>query len=234
MMEHSKKDLYDSIWKVKLESGGDALTNRIREAIKEVSSGFRCLDIGCGDGLFGSLIRDRYHRLYGIDGSKVALKDAVSRGIHTCLVDLDSGFLPFRDDIFDCISCLDVVEHIYDPERFIKEISRVLNRDGILILTTPNIRFIDFLKRILLNGQFPKTSQDHGSYDGGHIHFFTFKDIRDLLSANGFNILRERGYDRKDYSSPKVLLFKLIMRMWERDVKKEFFCPGILFKAKLG
>lgn len=231
-MESSRTDLYESIWETKLQKGEGSLTNRIRESFKEIDSGFKCLDVGCGDGLFGTLVRDRYRQVCGIDGSKRALKDAVSRGIQACLVDLDAGWLPFGDYVFDCISCLDVIEHVFDPEKLIEEISRILKRNGILILTTPNIRFIDFIRSLLFNGRFPRTSQDKGCYDGGHIHYFTFRDVRSLLVSSGFVIIKERGYDEKHYLSPKVLVFEIFMRFWERHLRKEFFCPGILFKAQ--
>ena len=231
-MESARTDLYESIWETKLEKGEGSLTNRIREAFKEIDSGFRCLDVGCGDGKFCTLVRDGCRQVYGIDGSKTALKDTVSRKIQACLVDLDAGWLPFGDNVFDCISCLDVIEHVFDPEKLIKEINRVLNRNGILILTTPNIRFIDYIRSLLFNGRFPMTSQDKGCYDGGHIHYFTFRDVRSLLVSSGFVIIKERGYDEKHYLSPKILVFRILMKFWERDLKKEFFCPGILFKAK--
>ena len=101
-----------------------------------------------------------------------------------------------------------------------------------LISTTPNIRFIDFIRKLLFLGEFPRTSHDESGYDGGHTHYFTFRDIRNLLTRVGFQIVQERGYDEKPYFSPKTLLFKLIMRFWEKELKKEFFCPGILFRAK--
>ena len=231
-MKTSKRSLYESIWNQKLETGQSSLTNRITEALKEIDSGYRLLDIGCGDGSLCALARSKYRCAYGIDGSTIALESAIANGASVILADLDGNFLPFCDDKFDLVSCLDVIEHVFDPEKLAREIYRVLTKNGILILTSPNIRFIDFVRSLLLYGHFPRTSQDIGGYDGGHLHYFTFRDIRALLSKTGFQIVKERGYDEKHYFSPKVLLFKMIIRFWERDLKKEFFSPGILFKAK--
>lgn len=45
--------------------------------------------------------------------------------------------LPFDDNIFDAVLCLEVLEHTKNPNQMIKEIRRVLKRDGVLILTAP-------------------------------------------------------------------------------------------------
>lgn len=230
-MKPSSKNLHESIWQEKIQSGKITLTNRVREALNSTDSGYRCLDIGCGDGIFGELVRDKYQYVYGIDFSDLALKNALSKGVSAVMADIDGVFIPFRNNTFDLISCLDVIEHIFDPEKILRESYRILRKNGTLILTTPNIRFIDFTRSLLFDGRFPRTSHDNGGYDGGHIHYFTCKDIRSLLRRTGFQTIEERGYDEKKYISLKVILFKMIMRFWERDIQKEFFCPGILFKA---
>ncbi len=230
-MSHPKTNLYESIWQQKLKTAGRSPTNRVKEAIKELTPGYRALDIGCGEGLFGSLAKDHFRHICGIDCSRAALKTARSKGVDALVADLDERHLPFNDDSFDWISCLDVIEHVFEPEHLLHEIYRVLHHNGTLILTTPNIRFIDFINPLLLKGVFPKTSQDKAGYDGGHVHYFTFRDLRYLLSHEGFSIIKERGYDYKNYASLKILLFKMLMKFWEKDLQKEFFCPGILIKA---
>jgi 2-polyprenyl-3-methyl-5-hydroxy-6-metoxy-1,4-benzoquinol methylase len=47
---------------------------------------------------------------------------------------------PFNDNCFDAIVCLDVIEHVFDPRTLIKEISRVIKNNCILIISVPNIR----------------------------------------------------------------------------------------------
>ncbi len=232
MSFHHSKDLYEKIWKEKIELEDDFLVNRQREALKEIGSGHRFLDIGCGDGLFSSMVRRNYDHVYGIDGSATALqKMKTNGGGIPILADLDGGFLPIADKVMDLVSCLDVIEHVFDPEKLIAEVYRVLKKNGVFILTTPNIRFIDHIRSILIKGQFPKTSHDEFCYDGGHIHYFTFKDISKLLEKAGFKIKLEKGFDEKKYRSLKTLLFRVSIKLFEKDISKEFFCPGILFNA---
>jgi methionine biosynthesis protein MetW len=230
-MRHPKTHLYDSIWHQKLKTAESTPPNRIQEASKELTTGYRALDIGCGDGMFGSLAKNHFRHFYGIDCSRAALKAARLQGIDALVADVDERFLPFQNDSFDWISCLDVIEHVFEPEHLLHEIYRVLDHNGTLILTTPNIRFIDFINSLTLRGAFPKTSQDRGSYTGGHLHYFTFRDIKKLLNKVGFRVVRERGYDRKKYFSAKVAAFKMMMRLWEKEINKEFFCQGILTTA---
>jgi len=103
-----------------------------------------------------------------------------------------------------------------------------LKLNGILVVATPNICFIDHLKFLVFHGRFPKTSQDRGGYESGHIHYFSFRDIRGLLERFGFSILEERGFDLKGYFSPKVLFFRLFAGWFEKKVEKELFCPVFL------
>jgi methionine biosynthesis protein MetW len=225
-------EYYNNLWSEKIESKANNMPNRIKEALNEIHGGGNVLDIGCGDGALCQSIVDRFDNVYGIDNSKVALRSARDSRISTTQVDLDKGSLPFLSQSFDMVTCLDVIEHLFDPVVLVKEIHRVLKPDGFFVLTTPNIRFIDFVKRLLIDGRFPKTSLDKGVYHGGHLNYFTFKDLRLLLSQNGFIIIVDRGYDEKQYSSLKVMLFKIITRIWEKETNKEFFCPGILLKGQ--
>jgi len=81
---------------------------------------------------------------------------------------------------------MDVTEHVFDPLFFLREIHRVIKSGGELILSTPNMLNEDLLKSFVRNRRFPKTSGDSFPYDGGHIHFFTYQDIFDLLKFVGF------------------------------------------------
>jgi len=49
----------------------------------------------------------------------------------------DITTIPVEDDHFDCVICTEVLEHIPEPERAIKEFARILKREGILVLTAP-------------------------------------------------------------------------------------------------
>lgn len=100
------------------------------------------LDVGTGIGIFlPSLTRIATNSI-GIDLSTTLseVKEMCKReGIHTkCfLIRCSACYLPFRDDYFDVITCLNVLEHINNLEIAVKELSRVLSYSGTLILTYP-------------------------------------------------------------------------------------------------
>jgi len=210
----SEEELYEKIWRRKepdstpdVEKGG-----RVDVALNLLEKGERLLDIGCGDGIIGYFARNDYKEIYGVDVSDIALKLAGGRGVITKKINANNDALPFEDNYFDAVTCLDVIEHVFEPACLINEISRVLKKGGFLIVITPNIRYWHHLFDLILKGRFPRTSGDTEHYDGGHLHYFTYKDIETILEIKGFKITQKKG-------------------VFGRKIMKEFFSPGIVFKA---
>lgn len=202
---------------------------RVEFASRFVKKSDRLLDIGCGDGILAYFIRNKVRALYGIDKSKRELEKARKNKFKTYLLDIDSQKFPFEDDFFDSITCLDVIEHVRDPLFLLNESYRVLKRNGSLILSTPNIRFSDHLYKLFAKGVFPKTSEDSVLYDGGHIHFFTFTDIKNLLNQCFFIITGEEGIINKPNRGWKG---KVLENLLGKKFMLEFRSPGILMVAK--
>ena len=53
-------------------------------------------------------------------------------------VDLNKEKMPFEDESFDVVVCLEMLEHVLYPSKVIDELKRVLKKDGIMILSMPN------------------------------------------------------------------------------------------------
>ena len=208
------EDKYNKIWekKTSLDSPIVEKGSRVDIALKLLESGDKLLDVGCGDGTLGYYAKAKYKEVYGVDISEKALNIARKRGVITFKVDLNKEALPFSNNFFDAVTCLDVIEHVIDPRFLVGEIHRVLKKGGILIISTPNIRYWRYLFSLIFKGRFPKTSNDTELWDGGHLHYFTFKDVEDLLTKYGFKIITKRG-------------------VFGRDFLKEFRSPGIIIKA---
>jgi len=115
----------------------------------------------------------------------------------------------------------------------LSEIRRVLKKGGFLIISTPNIQFIYHIIKLIL-GSGPKTSfgsnkKYYGSelYDGGHVHYFTVKDMRELLTKYNFQILTNRG----TYNITKPIL-KNVLKYVSSSFLLKWLSPGFVIKAK--
>jgi len=102
------------------------------------------LDAGCGDGyLLYRITRIRPSaQLFGIDALEAALKLARSQLVaHQCSAFLQTASvcaMPFHGALFDTVCMADIIEHLPEPEQALAEARRVLKKDGLLLLSTPN------------------------------------------------------------------------------------------------
>lgn len=202
---------YDEIWQAKGKFKDVASEgSRLEVASQLIGKCERLLDIGCGEGLLATLTKGRYEEFFGVDISKVALEIAKSRGVRTFCVNIDAEPLPFPDDSFDCVVSLDVIEHVFDPLHLLSESKRVLVTGGNLIISTPNIRHWTHLRQLVVRGRFPKTSSDTQGFDGGHLHYFTYADVMELLRICGFTRLEKHATAGVNYleefRSPAIII----------------------------
>lgn len=175
------------------------------EAVVAVPGGGESiLDIGCGDGSLLYQFRHRYRRLVGVEYSGERIRQARAN-----LVGLDftgiqgsaENLSQIASDSIERIITADVIEHIPDVYAAAAEMFRVLRPGGSLVINTPNIAFIK-KRLLLLIGRFPATSQANeglGSdilFDGGHLHYFTYRSLRLLLERAGFRMLRRMAFGR--------------------------------------
>lgn len=89
---------------------------------------------------------------------------------------------------FDIILCGDVLEHLIDPWKTVREISRYLKKGGVIIVSCPNIREVTNLTRILITGRFQYKSS--GIMDKTHLRFFGRKDLVDMLTTDELSVVR--------------------------------------------
>ncbi len=227
----TEEKLYQDIWRRKETLSDGFLPSRAAEALNVLKSANILLDIGCGDGTFAARAKDKYQRVIGLDLSRTALRMVGRQEIFSLQTNINRGYLPLKNKSVDVVSCLDVVEHVFDPYYLLNEIFRVLTDQGEVILTPPNTRFIEHISAIVFKGIAPKTSMDMEQYDGGHLHYFTFKDIERILDECSFKVILKKGIALRFYRSFKTRAFYLCSKLWEKDPLREFFNWGILIKA---
>jgi methionine biosynthesis protein MetW len=157
---------------------------------------WKVLDVGCGDGSrCAAPLIARGVELHGIDVSSVAATAAAARGIKAKCGSL-SEKLPYEDGQFDAALCLEVFQHLVNPEFAAGEIFRVLRAGALFLASVPNVanwrsRFdMLFFGRCRtggspLNVRFP--------WRDPHLRLFNAKAIRDMLASAGFQIQRTGG-----------------------------------------
>lgn len=172
--------------------------NRI-EVTKEIlqmnSNGIkdRIIDIGCwgGQGLKAINAFSLYKEVYGIDVFDVSVQQAKLLGINAFKIDLNNGKLPFQEEYFDTVTCLAVIEHVFDPFSVISDISRVLRTGGNLIISFPNVAILTNRLRLFF-GYLPVTSKGDG-WDGGHLHYFTINRFIGLLRRYKLEVVEKKA-----------------------------------------
>jgi ubiquinone/menaquinone biosynthesis C-methylase UbiE len=120
-------------------------TNKERNNIVlKMIRGKTILDIGCGRGELMRSMKRRGKEVYGIDFSEKMLKGC--KGLNVLQGSAED--LPFKDDMFDCVTAVGLIEYLKVDERLIGEIYRVLKPKGIAIISYRNYDFKYYSKRI--------------------------------------------------------------------------------------
>ncbi len=104
--------------------------------LKPLRSGARALDVGCGVGQVVGRLTQSGFDAWGADVSEPNIERA-RKFSDQCLL-YDGRRLPFPDGHFASVGALNVLEHVEEPETFIKELVRVAERDGRVVLSSPN------------------------------------------------------------------------------------------------
>ena len=100
----------------------------------------RILDVGCGTGANLKMLAD-YGRAEGVDISPQAVDFCRERGLDSVKLGAAEQ-LPYENDSFELVTALDVIEHLDDDVAGLREMRRVLRRDGRLLLFVPAFMFL--------------------------------------------------------------------------------------------
>jgi len=164
----------------------------------------RVLDVGCGTGALGRLLQERGHRVAGIELAAEMAEQARAHLDEVLTADVEASGFPFAAESFDAILFADVLEHLVDPWRVLREAVKVLAPGGVVVASIPNVQNIDVIRR-LLRGRWEY--RERGITDFGHLRFFTLHTIRGLLAQAGLDLVRiEHRYRRSWWRSLVCLL----------------------------
>lgn len=152
-------------------------TGRIKKIIEFINNG-NLLDIGCA---FGGFLKaaSKYFTPYGIELSEYAGKHAkgiFGNNIHIGTIESHG----FEKGFFSVITMIEVLEHLDDPAKTIRECHKLLKNDGLLIIQTANM---DGLQAKLFK-------KKYAYFLPGHLLYFTKKNLITLLKREGFGNIK--------------------------------------------
>lgn len=151
---------------------------------------FDILDVGCGTGINLGIL-EKFGKVVGVDPSKKALQFTRQRGFKN-LIKASAEKLPFPDKCFNLVTALDVIEHIADDLKALKELHRVLKSQGLLLVTVPAYQFI-------------WSEHDEALH---HFRRYTASQLHQKLNQAGFRVKR-RSYVIT-FTFPLILGYRLL------------------------
>ena len=195
-----RKDLYkyydligeDSNWRLSLSSPRISQERRRFQSINSritTDLPYKILDAGCGDSELLIEIGSKKHTLFGLDISakrltKYSKKNLRENGTQAFLAGGALESIPYKDESFDIVICSEVLEHLVDYAKAVKEVRRVLKQGGLFVLAVPNDEKVKYDFCIHCHRLTPVA---------GHFHSFNKERLSTILKGNYFKTLRVRG-----------------------------------------
>ncbi len=176
------------------------------------------LDVGCGEGNFGALVKRKFECLvWGVEPEMapyLKAKDKLDHVIHGMFnntLDLNRKF--------DVIAFNDVLEHMPDPWSTLTYAKRFLKPKGVVIASIPNILYFhDFFALI---AEKDWRYQQSGIFDKTHLRFFTRRSMNRMFEECGFKVTREEGIHPTN--SKKYFIFNIItLGYWSESKYLQF------------
>lgn len=174
-----KKNFFQKIWHTRKIS----LAKKI---IKELKFNY-CLDVGCASGYMIAQIAKEFPlaKYIGVDIYDKAIRYAKVKYPNIGFKIASSENLPYKNGSFDLILFYETIEHVDNPKEALREIQRVLKKNGTLILTMDSG---SLLFRIIWWFWENSTGK---VWQGAHLHPFTHKELEQLIVDSKYKIKRK-------------------------------------------
>lgn len=189
----------DFFWNAKAAPPG--VHKKAVEILKKVPPG-RILDAPAGEGVLSQRLKELGFKVLAADLDPFKFK---AKGIEIKKVDLN-GPLPYQENLFDYVVCIEGIEHLENPYHLIKGFRRVLKANGLLLLSTPNTLSVYSRLRYLLFGWPDPWPPDY------HINPIGWIELRRILEKGGF-VIEEIFTNRSMLSYPYAHRGRFYLRL---------------------
>jgi 2-polyprenyl-3-methyl-5-hydroxy-6-metoxy-1,4-benzoquinol methylase len=151
------------------------------------------LEVGCSSGGFGALLKERDpgREVWGIEPDAEAARTASARLDRVIAKPFSSEVDELQGKRFDAICFFDVLEHLVNPEKALKDCRNFLTENGVVVASIPNILHFYQISEILIQQDWKY--RDEGIMDNTHLRFFTKKSILRMFETCGFTVSRIEG-----------------------------------------
>lgn len=193
----------------------------------------KILDAGCGRGFYVKLFTlvPGVEEIKGFDINTSYLAKAkllTKNDNRVELIKTSIYKLPYEDNYFDCVVCSEVLEHLEDDARAVRELYRVLKPQGRLVVSVPHIKFPflwDPLNWILM-----KIFKTHVNKNiwwlagiwADHERLYSKEQLRNLLTTNGFTTKKLKDVVSWSWPFSHFMLYAVGKNIVERLGSKTF------------
>ncbi len=124
-------------------------------------------------------------KIYAIDVYGKAIAYAKKNYPHITFINADAHRLPFKNNYFDLVISYETIEHVVDPLKILKEIKRVLKKDGLAIVAMDSG---NWLFRIVW---WVSEKTISSVWQGAHLHPFKHTELEKVIKISGLKIIKK-------------------------------------------
>ena len=173
---------------------------------ESLAAGGQVLDCGANTGSslekLNTIMTLDPSRYQGIEWNADCVTKARAKHLNIIQGDLNRP-MPFEDEQFRCVFALSVLEHLLNGCAFMKECHRVLEKDGTLVLLTPNISTF-FTIALLLVGKMPSS--------GPHPDSNTLLSREELFKVSSINLVHDTESETPVHRHLVVFSYRVLRR----------------------
>jgi 2-polyprenyl-3-methyl-5-hydroxy-6-metoxy-1,4-benzoquinol methylase len=138
------------------------------------------VEVGAGYGTFGEVVEEagKFGKYIAIEPSPELALECKRKALKVIEDSVEAAASQIKEA--DVVASFEVIEHLFSPREFLKSCRKVLNHEGLLILTCPNWK--GFETQIL--GPLSDT------FDAEHLNYFSPASLASLVESCGFEVLR--------------------------------------------